>query len=206
MSVTLQWTEEGTTVVLEIDAAPTEGYEASAEPTTHPVETGGAITDHVKPNPDTLTIEGVISNTPVRVPATQTRGLTRAPANVDLRVGRDTVRVQLQQWSGTLDRVRDCDALLAGLVARAALLTLTTSLRTVQNLVLVRYRVDRTATTGNALPVVLDLHRARIVSTARAAVPALRNLRVPENRGTVPAVPTGSFLNNLANSIARGGT
>ncbi len=34
----------------------------------------------------------------------------------------------------------------------------------------------------------------QIVSTARARVPALRNLRVPENRGAVAPVPSGSAL------------
>lgn len=202
MSTTLQWTAEGATVVLEIDVTPTEGYESSAEVTKHPVDQGGAISDHVRANPDTLSIEGVISNTPVRIPASQTRGLTRAAANVDVRVGREAVQVQLQQWSGALDRVRDCDALFAGLVGSGTLLTLTTSLRTVQNLVLVRYRVDRTADTGNALPVTLDLERVRIVSTARAAVPALRNLRVPENRGAVAPVPVGSGLDRATNAYA----
>lgn len=203
MSAVLHWVDEGgATVALEIDVTPTEGYESSAETTEHPVETGSAIADHVKPGNDTLTLEGVISNTPVRVPTTHTRGLTRQAGNLDLTVGRETVRVQVQQWSGTLERVRDCDGVLAGLVASGTALRLTTGLRTVENLVLIRYRVDRTAEVGNALAVSLDLKRIRVVATSRVSVPAVPRARVPQSRGAVPAAPAGSTLDNVTDDLA----
>jgi len=197
MSTLLRWTAaDGAEVVLDFDVVSTEGFEESAEATKHPVETGSAITDHVKPANGTISLEGVITNAPVRIPAGLPRGLTRAPANVDLRVGGQTVQVQLQRWSGPLDRVRGCDALLAGLAANGTLVTLTSGLRTVENLVVARYRVDRNADTGAALPFTIDLERVRIVATARAAVPAVPQARVAANHGVVAPVEAGSTLYN----------
>lgn len=64
------------------------------------------------------------------------------------------------------------------------------------NLVLVRFRVDRDATTGNSINVSLDFEQLRVVSTSRVAVPAVRRLQVPESRGTAPPVPAGSAAYN----------
>lgn len=198
MSALLQWDVEGDTVALEIDATPTETYEATAEVTEHPVESGGAITDHVRPVPGTITLEGVISDTPVVVPRTQTRGLARAAGSVSLTVAGETVRVSLQRWSGPLDRVRACDELFAGLVRAGAIVTLTTSLRITGGLILIRYSVARTVETGRALPVTLEFKQVRVVSTSRVAVPAVRRLQVPPSRGVAPTTPTNSVLYNLS--------
>ena len=197
MSTLLRWTAaDGAEVVLDLDVATAEGYESSAEVTEHPVETGSAIADHVRPANDTISLEGIISNAPIRIPAGQTRGLSRATANVDLSVGGQRVQVQLQRWSGVLDRARECDGLLAGLVAGGTLVTLATGLRVISPLVVVRYRVDRSADNGGALPFAIDLKRVRVVSTSRVAVPAIPAARVSQNRGVVAPVEHGSALYN----------
>lgn len=197
----LRWTAaDGAETLLDLDVVTSEGFEASAETTEHPVETGSAITDHVKPVNGTISLEGVISNAPVRIPRSNTRGLSRAPSTVDLSVGGKAVQVQLQRWSGTLDRVRECDALLADLVANGTLVSLTAGLRTVENLVVVRYRVDRVAETGAALPFALDLKRVRIVSTSRVAVPAIPAARVAQNRGVVAPVEQNTTLYNAVHT------
>lgn len=196
MATLIQWTDEGETVGLEIDVTPTEGYESTAEVTKHPVETGSAIADHVRPGNPTITITGMITHAPVRVPTTQTRGLARAAGNVDLRVGGETVRVTLQRWSGPLDRVRGCDALFTELVEAGTVVSLSTALRVTDGLVITRYKVDREAATGDALPVTLEFEKIRTVSTARVAVPAVRRLQPVEPRGPQPAAPAGSTLYN----------
>ncbi len=198
MPTLLQWDDGGATVALEIDVTSSEGYELTAEVTEHPVETGSAITDHVRPNNGMVTLEGLITNTPVVVPRTQLAGRTRAPQNVDLRIGGETVRVSLQEWSAPLDRVRECDALLAALVAAGTPVRLTASLRgTIDALVITRYKVDRTADTGKSLPVTLEMKRLRVVNTARVAVPALRRVPPVEPRGEQPPVEAGSTLYNV---------
>lgn len=198
MSATVEWVDgTGNTLMVELDATPTQAWESTAEVTKHPVETGSAIGDHVKPANDTITVEGILTNTPVIVPATQMQGATRAPGTLDLPGGGS---VSVQRWSGPFDRVSECRELLRSLVKAGLPATLSTGrregLRFDDNLVLVRFRVDRDATTGNSINVSLDFEQLRVVSTSRVAVPAVRRLQVPESRGTAPPVPAGSAAYN----------
>lgn len=55
----------GPLAILEFDCTPAENHVASAEITEHPVEKGAAMTDHVKPNQRVITLEGMITNTPI---------------------------------------------------------------------------------------------------------------------------------------------
>ena len=201
MGATLFWTQGEEDLALEIDVATTETYEQTAEVTEHPVETGSAITDHVKPANGTITLEGFISNSPVAVPRTQTRGLVRATANVDLAVAGQAVRVALTRWSGVLDRVRECDALFGELIKSGRPVTLATSLRVTENLVLTRYSVSRTVEDGLGLPVTLDLKQLRVVTTSRAEVPALRALQRPAAHGQQPAAPEGTVGGNALQAL-----
>jgi len=56
---------DGKTGAIVLDALIKEDYSADAEPTTHPVEDGADITDHVILRPRTLSIEGVVTETPL---------------------------------------------------------------------------------------------------------------------------------------------
>uniref|UniRef100_A0A6M3XXM1 Dit-like phage tail protein N-terminal domain-containing protein n=1 Tax=viral metagenome TaxID=1070528 RepID=A0A6M3XXM1_9ZZZZ len=51
--------------ILVLDASMSQGHQRSAIVTEHPIEDGADITDHVRPGPVRLTIDGVISATPV---------------------------------------------------------------------------------------------------------------------------------------------
>lgn len=55
------------TLVLVLDALIRETPKYSAEMTKSPIEGGSAINDHVVLNPETLTIEGIITNTPAKI-------------------------------------------------------------------------------------------------------------------------------------------
>jgi hypothetical protein len=78
--VTMVWVDPGTDIReatstgvvripqylgLEFDAVISEEHASSAEATEHPVEEGIAITDHVKPNPARLSLQAVVTNTPL---------------------------------------------------------------------------------------------------------------------------------------------
>lgn len=64
----------------EIDAALTENHSYSSDVTEHPVEKGADITDHVRAKPPTITIEGIVSDTPVGDLATR-RSTTTLPSD-----------------------------------------------------------------------------------------------------------------------------
>lgn len=58
----------GQTYSIAVDATLRQQHSAPSTVTDHPVETGSNISDHIRPEPDTLTLEGIISNTPIRWP------------------------------------------------------------------------------------------------------------------------------------------
>lgn len=190
MTSLLQWTKAGVTTALHIDVAEREGYESTAEATDKAVERGAAITDHVRPQADTFTVEGLVSNTPIVVPAHGLDGATGTtrPAETD---GKDSKPSTLQ-WSTTFDRARFYDNLLRGLVREGQLLTYTGSLRQATDCVLLRYRVDRDVTTGNDLPITLELKQLRLVNTQRVNVPepTQRRGQRARNRGAQAATQT----------------
>jgi len=195
MSTTIAWELNGATLAVDLDASMTESDESSAEVTEHPVETGSAIGDHVKPANDTITVEGVITNTPLIV-STQMGGATLAPAALDLP-GMGTVTVQ--RWSAPFDRVTECRTMLRALVKAGVPASLSRGTGTVwfdENLILTRFRVDRDGDTGESLNVSLDFKQLRVVSTSRVEVPAVRAVQPGSGRGTQPTVEPGSAIFN----------
>jgi hypothetical protein len=59
---------------LTLDATTSETHEISAVVTDHPVEKGVNISDHVRPEPDVIKLEGVVSNTPIFLPPDYSEG------------------------------------------------------------------------------------------------------------------------------------
>lgn len=51
-----------------IDVSLSETHGVSAEVTDHPVEEGANIADHIRPQPRTFSIQGLVTNTPIEVP------------------------------------------------------------------------------------------------------------------------------------------
>jgi len=173
---------------IELDAVEKEGLEESAEVTEHAVEQGVNIVDHVRRNAGTISLEGVVTNAPIILPATHMGGVTGSVQTRTLSVGGRQFKASVLTFSGTFDRVRLVDEVLQSLLG-GTLLRYTSTLRgTIEDLVLVRYRVDREAATGNALPFSMDLQRVRYATTQRVAVsPAQRRGRTRQNRGAQPA-------------------
>lgn len=54
-------------IALELDATLLESPDYTATPTRSEVESGAEITDHVTLAPETLTIEGIVTNTPIGI-------------------------------------------------------------------------------------------------------------------------------------------
>ncbi len=52
-------------LLLTLDASLNETHAQDAEATDHPVEQGANITDHIRPKPRMVTIEGMMTNTPL---------------------------------------------------------------------------------------------------------------------------------------------
>lgn len=186
--LSLAWqTDDGALQRLDFDASVRESFESSGEATEHAVERGASVSDHVRPNADTATIEAIVTNAPIVVPSQQADGATGSVRAATLTVGGKRVNVNVLQFSNAFDRVRNVDALLRALREAGQLLTVYTGLRTLEGVIIQRYSVERSAENGQALHLTLEVKKLRIASTQRVAAP--RRARRRQQRGPQPAAP-----------------
>lgn len=60
------WSSSPTMIdALELDATERETHARTTEITSHPVEVGADVSDHIRAKPRTVTIDGTITNTPI---------------------------------------------------------------------------------------------------------------------------------------------
>lgn len=141
-----------------IDVAVREEHGFDNEITEHPVEQGADIVDHVRARPVTLMIEGVVSDTPVQ----------------------DAVRAAR---TAALPSREALDRLLALRNARLPV-SIITSIRAYDNMVIESLVIPRDATTGDALGFTARFRQIRVVTTERAVVDIPR-AKGKTNRGLV---------------------
>jgi hypothetical protein len=193
----LEYQSDGGYLGIELDCVEKEGLEESAEATEHAVERGVNITDHVRRNAGTISLEGVVTNSPVIVPTTQMGGVTGSVQNTTLTVGGRQLKASVLAFSGSFDRARLVDEVLQSLMGTAVVRYTSTLRGTIEDLVITRYRVGREASTGNDLPFQIDLQRVRYATTQRVAVsPAQRRGRTRQNRGAQAASSTPAATDN----------
>jgi hypothetical protein len=146
---------------LVLDCSITETHTVANDVTEHPVETGFNVTDHVRAKPDELTIEGIVTNTPFsqtqRTRIVQALGITFASAtDADQILGQPGYA---EAAYTSLRDVRDSGRLI----------TITTSLRTYENMVMTSLVVPRNKDVGDALRFTAQFKRVRVVSNKLAA-------------------------------------
>lgn len=67
---------DGQSTSLTLDVVPNETHASSNTLTDNPVENGLNVTDHSRPDPNNLTMDCLVSNTPLGQPVDSTRALT----------------------------------------------------------------------------------------------------------------------------------
>lgn len=139
---------------LVIDAVIKETHELRATATEHPVESGSTIVDHIHSDPVTVQIEGVISNTPMSA-----IGLTviKSLANSI----NDQSNNHAEKAFETVER----------LFAERKPITIATSLKEYQDMVLESLSVERTAHTSSSLHFRATAKQIRIVNQAKISTP-----------------------------------
>lgn len=155
----------------EIDAAVNEEHAFESDVTAHPVESGADVTDHVRARPISVTIEGVVSDTPFSDLAHR-RGDSGPPSD---------------------------DALARLLLLREERepVTIRTSLREYENMVLESLSIPRSGTTGAALRFSASFREIRLVTSERTTVHVdLPRAKKKVNLGTKPAPESATAVIN----------
>lgn len=185
-----------------IDASVSETHSDTSDVTENPVEQGAKITDHVQIKPKQLTIQGVISDTPINF------------AFVDNVAGAiNTVKSYL----GGTTRSIDAYNRLVDIQRKRDPITVITGLRVYSNMILQNISVNRTATTGKAVHFTAELREIRIAGTGFLA--SLESLATDAqnigaetvNRGnqvtkTLPPPSPAGSLTNVNNVAAKTST
>lgn len=151
---------------LELDATISNGFQGDVEVTEHPVEVGADMSDHARVKPEVVTIEGIISNTPLnrsqatrivqgRGVALETTALTDAPA-------------------GAAGHAETALAKLIDMKDARQLVTVVTERRTYKGMMLTSLSVPHDAKTGDALRFTATFKQVRLAEVRRKEVTVTR--------------------------------
>ncbi len=179
-----------------LDAAVNEQHVTTAQVTEHQVENGPDVADHIRPMPQKVTIEGVISNTPINNPTTQMGGAKGSSQKITA----NRVNYTAFKFDSDFDRVKDANTALVDAVEAGALFVVTTTLATYQNMAAVNYAVQRNVDNGNTLRFTIDFQELRIVETQTVA--ALPSSQKPKARGHQAPKPAEKTEEERAKSTA----
>lgn len=162
---------------IELDAAISESHVGEVDVTEHPIEQGADIADHARPKPDTLNIEGLVSNTPINSSQTQRAAQSQGLASEEV----------IQGQPGMAESAYNK---LLFLKANGKLITVVTGLRTYTNMVLKSLSVPVDAKTGDALKFTAQLKQVNIVQNKTVDLPVVLPAAKPvSSRGKQVAKP-----------------
>lgn len=170
---------------LELDASVTETHSAEVDVTDHPIESGANISDHVRPKVETLTIEGLVTNSPLPV---------KSDPLVSYTYGSQTVSSRSRFFE---TRAGQAYADLRAMKDAGQLLTIVTALRSYENMVIQTLNVPRDATSGQALRFSVTLKQIRKVTNRAVSVVNVENKgKKKKDLGPKSATPTPAATDN----------
>lgn len=178
---------------ITLDASLRETHKADVETTDYPVETGVDITDHARPKPRLLTIEGVVTNTPLTQDASITNDLVDSTGTV---IGNFTSQGEIQP--GLAEKAY---ADLIDLYLNGTLITVTTALAVYPSMLLTTLEVPRDAHSGQALFFTATFKQ---VTLAQSQVVQVKRPAKSKGNGNanVAKKPLGPVPNPVGPSIA----
>lgn len=153
--------EDGTARLL-IDVTLSEEHTFESDITDYPVESGGTISDNIRPKPITVTIEGLVTNTPL-----------------------DPMRTQRGDEDQAAKSAQTAFAYLMGVYTKRDTVTLRTSLGTFKKMGLASLTVPRSKEIGDALRFNARFQQIMVVTNARVRT-ATRNTGGKRKLGTKP--------------------
>ena len=156
-----------------VDASVSEVHNAASEISTNPIEDGADITDHVRNLPLSMTMQGIISDTPITF------------ALIDNIYG-------LSKVFGKTSRSQDEYAKILKLRDSREPFDVVTGLRVYKNMILKNFQVNRTAQTGKSISFTAELQQIEIVKTKNVEVEL--KAKVDKGKKTSDVVPPSSPL------------
>ena len=190
--------QDGTIADIVMDAVVQESYDLQSDVTDHPVEPGFSITDlankkqvnsisdNVRKKPDTITINAIISNTPV------------SPLGIQLIKGLGNVSNSLSQKNSFLDAFKTVQAgpskeafdKLNDIMDQGQIVKVVTSLKTYDSMVIQSLSINRTATTSQALVFTAVCKQIRLVQSLTVPAPEIPKSTSGQKKQSKGSQPT----------------
>lgn len=189
--------------VIEFDGVDRLDAQQNADLSTFAVETGVSISDHKRRQPFQLTIDGLVSNTPNRVPPPSGVGdSSRIQMSVQ-KVTQGNSSFANNVFSGTFDRVQDCWNNLKILADNPIIVTIETQNQTYENMVLVGLQDTRTAPHWKGTKFITKWQEIVRAETIEIEIPQPRTVRAQQENNSANA-PVQERDRSLANILLRG--
>lgn len=138
---------------VQLDASVSETHEARVEVTEHPVEQGVNISDHARPLPRALKIEGLVSNYALPDPT----------APLTARLSGSTQYSSRSELAG--NRAEEAYSELLRLKDAAELITVVTAIQTYENMLITDLNIPRDASSGDGLRFSVNLKQVTVVNS-----------------------------------------
>jgi len=182
--------------VVNLDCSVSERHSSDCDITEFPVEVGANISDNIRKKADSLEIKGVVTNTPLTFfspPLVQYNAVD--PNNPpEVVASMQTFSPVRGTYSTDPDRVNLAYDRLLQMMTDGEMVTVVTSLRTYENMVLKSMETERGNKTGRVLSCTLSLREIITVQTQ------LIFSAVPAGVGNLPEVPKGKVSKKTAST------
>lgn len=210
MGVFLSWVPDaGPGRTLFFDVTLEASQEFTSTPTEYPVEEGLSVTDHIKREPNRVSIEVFVSNAPIydfngkggafrpvklefkkyQAPLQATPGSVFGAiggavkgAVSSLLGGQKEYYANVLQWDTEFDAVSDTQRVLEEIRDKSQLVKVITSSRVHESMCLIKFTVHRNADTGTGATIRLDFQEIRQVEVKLVNSPKPTEVRAkPDN-------------------------
>jgi hypothetical protein len=152
---------------LDFDATLLEEFTRSADITTFPIESGAVLSDHHQPQPRAITLEVMVSDTPVKPPNTLPGKTSAAPQPPGFSLG------PILYFAGRVTRVVDTFDVLDGLLDNSILVNIVLfGDQEYKNMVISNMRAPRTAEDGTSLTFTVDFLQVAFATTESSSLDA----------------------------------
>lgn len=149
MTVGILFAEGQNVTSIDFDVTMDEAHEWTNDVTTNQVEIGAPVTDHIQPQPDRLTITGMISDSPLNL----------------------EIQSEISALNGTDERAQTAFDFLRKMHEKRILLTVYTKHKVYADMALASCNIPRSAGIGMAVNFTLQFMHVRLVSTQTVDVP-----------------------------------
>lgn len=166
---------------LEFDCVTSETHEGLSTLTEHAVESGAPISDHKRADPERVTIEALVTNTPLGAPPPS--GYDSRAATVQTSFSKDgDGRPAVLVFSAGFDRISEVISTLRRLRLEDTAVTLSTRVHTYEDVQIVGVTVPREPGDGDSVRLQIEIQQVRIAQSRSVDAPAPREPRGRERR------------------------